>query len=104
MEITKNTSACGIAFFRHNTIIPNILQINRINGKMVEIRFRTGRNVPNLPILNTYVPHMGYNFDKVDTYCNNINTYMGAIPTNLVKIWRADNNGQIEKSGNIATI
>ena len=57
---TTHSKAGGIALIVHNSIITNIIQINRINGRIIimGIQVETGHKVPNLSILNTYAPHM----------------------------------------------
>ena len=52
-------------FCINNSIIPNIIQINRINGGIMGIQFKTGGNIPNISILNTYDPHMGYKHEEL---------------------------------------
>ena len=38
-----NTKIGRIAFVIHNSSIPNVAHINRINGRMMEIRPKTGK-------------------------------------------------------------
>jgi len=61
----------------------------------MEIRLKTGTNIPDISILNTYAPRMGYNFDEINAYWTDIDNYISTIPHNLVKIGCTDNNGQI---------
>ena len=88
----------GVAFIVHNQTIPHIVHINRINGRLMEIQFKTGDNIPNISILNSYAPHMGYNSIEINKYWNDINNYLNIISTDLVKIWCADNNGQLSRN------
>ena len=91
----------GVAFLKHNTLVQNILQINRVNGGVVGIRFKTGRDIPNLSVLSNYAENMGYNTDDVEIYWRKISCYTNTIPSNLVKIRLAGNNGQIAKDKNV---
>ena len=93
-KINKSHSKIGgISSIIHNSIIPNITQINRLNGIIMEIRLKTGKNIPDISSLNTYDPHMGYNFDEINSYCADVDNYITTIPHNLVKIWCTGNNG-----------
>ena len=49
----------GIAFVANNLLVSNIIHINRIDGRIMKIQFKTGPNIPNLSILNPYDPHAG---------------------------------------------
>ena len=40
------------------------------------IRFKTGNSIKNLPILNTYAPHMNYDNDEIQGYWAGIQEYM----------------------------
>ena len=33
----------------------------------MEIPLNTGENIPDISILNTYAPHMGYNYDDTNS-------------------------------------
>ena len=63
----------------------------------MEMGFKTVKNTPNLSVLDTYAPHMGYKFDQIHQYFGTINTYINTTRGGLIEIWRADNNGQISK-------
>ena len=65
------------------------------------IRFKTGRDIPNLSVLSNYAENMGYNTDDVEIYWRKISCYTNTIPSNLVKIRLAGNNGQIAKDKNV---
>ena len=66
---------------------------------MVEIRLKTGNSIKNLSILNSYVPNIGYPTETIDKYWVYVEAYISLIPNNMVKIWRADNNGQLRRNG-----
>ena len=61
------------------------MHINRVNGIIMEILLKTGNNIPNISILNTYAPHMGYNTTEINDYWGDINNYLNIISTKLVK-------------------
>ena len=41
-------------------LLPIVTGIYKINGRIMEIRLKTGKSINNISILNTYAPHMGY--------------------------------------------
>ena len=43
---------------------------------------------------------MGYNYDDINSYRDDIENYINTTPPNLVKIRRDDHNGQIAKNSN----
>lgn len=45
----------------------NIIQLNRINSRVMEIRLRTGGKIKNISILNTYAPDMSHNEAEHET-------------------------------------
>ena len=38
-----NAKTGGVAFVIHNSIIPNVIQINRVSGRIMPVRPRTGK-------------------------------------------------------------
>ena len=58
----------GVAIAIREIYAENIYQINRIGKPIMEIRFETGHSVNNLPIINTYAPHMRYGEDEIHEY------------------------------------
>ena len=43
---------------------------------------------------------MGYGEIELNKYRNELNNHMGQIPNNYIKLWTADNNGQICQTEN----
>ena len=80
------------------TLPPFVKGIYRADGRIVEIRLKTGDPIKNISILNTYAPHIGYPTDTMKEYWEYIAAYTSLIPNNLVKIWRTDNNGQLSQN------
>ena len=66
----------------------------------MEIRLKTGNSIKNLSILNTYAPHIGYHAETLKLYWGMVIAYTSLIPNNLVRVWRTDNNGQLQKTDN----
>ena len=44
------------------------------------------------------IPTRGAEIDEINSYWDNVNNYLNIISPGLVKIWRADNNGQIARN------
>ena len=64
----------------------------------MEIRLRTGNQIKNMSILNTYAPHNGYPSEVIQEYWNNVDAYISLIPISHIKIWCTDNNGQLTRN------
>ena len=88
----------GVAIAIRKTYNNNIYQINRIDKRIIEIRLKTGKSIKNISILNSYAPHMSYDKEEIKEYWARIQKYIDTIPNNLIKMWRADNNGQIAQN------
>ena len=71
-----------------------ILNITRINGRIMELRLQTGKLTKNLSIINTYEPDINYEFNEISDRWDKLNNYMQNQPKKLIKCWRTDNNGQ----------
>ena len=97
---TKINTKSGVAIAIRKTLSNNIKQVIRINGRLMELRLKTGSNLPTISILNTYTPHMGYDVNYRNTHWDIINAYIDSIPHNNTIIWCNDNNGQLSKSLN----
>ena len=90
----------GTAIIIRQTLIQHIQKVIRINGRIMEIRLKTGLKNQTLSILNTYAPHMGYQNEQINAYWATLNQYIDAIPNTYIRIWCTDNNGQISKPSN----
>ena len=65
------------------------------NGRIImEIRLGDGSPIKGVAILNSCAPHIGYPTEAIGKYRGYVETYISLIPNNLVKVWRADNDGQ----------
>ena len=51
-----------------------------------------------ISIINTYSPNNNGANENILNYWDNVTKYMETIPNNYIKIWRADNNGQISQN------
>ena len=71
-----------------------IYRIYRIDKKIIEIRHKTGNSINNISILSPYAPHIGYD-KEINEYWAKIQNYIKPMPSNLIKMRRTDNNGQI---------
>ena len=77
---------------------PQVKGVYRVNGRIMEIRLRTGNQIKNMSILNTYAPRNGYPSEVIQEYWNNVDAYISLIPINHIKIWCTDNNGQLTRN------
>ena len=64
----------------------------------MELRLKTGKNIKDILILNTYAPHMGYKIEHIQKYWNKINAYISLIPKKYIRMWCTDNNGQLRRN------
>ena len=85
----------GAAISIKKTILPLVKGIYRTNGRIMEIRLKTGKSIKDISILNTYTPHTGYPIEYINRYWGKVKAYISLIPNKLIKIWRTDNNGQL---------
>ena len=95
-----NTRRAGVAIAIKNSLIPNVKGIYKTNGRIMEIRIKTGNSIKNISILNTYAPHVGYPAETIKQYWDMVNAYISLIPNNLIRLWCTDNNGQLSKTDN----
>ena len=58
-DIENNTRRAGVAIVIKNYLLRNVKGIYKANGRIMEIRLKTGNSIKNLSILNTYAPHIG---------------------------------------------
>ena len=63
-------------------------------------KIKTGLKNQTLSILNTYAPNMGYHIDQINAYWTTLNQYINTIPRTHIRMWCADNNGQISNINN----
>ena len=61
----------------------------------MELRLKTVDSINNISIINTYAPHMSYEWEEINKYWSKTQKLLKNIPNNLIKIWRTDNTGQI---------
>ena len=94
----NNYNKAGVAIIIKTTLIPLIKNVIRTNGRLMEIRLKTGNLIKSLSIINTYAPHKGYKQETIENYWNTTRAYLSLIPKNLTKIWGTDNNGQIARN------
>ena len=66
-----------------------------VDGRIMEIRLKTGNKHKKLSITNSYAPHMGYGEKHRTDYWGNMNKRIQNIPQNHIKMRCTDNNGQI---------
>ena len=77
-----------------------ILSISRICAGIMEIRLKTGKLAKNLSILNTYAPGGNYEFNEIMESWGTSGNFIRNLPTNLIKCWHTDNNGQPQRNDN----
>ena len=70
----------------------------------MEVTIETGSEIYDLSIANSYAPHMGYSEPEVDEYWTQVNERMDNIPRTHIKLWMAENNGQIAQSNDYKNI
>ena len=64
------------------------------------IRLITGLKYRTPSILNTYVPHIGYKREQIETYRDVLNQYIDKILKSPIRIGRARNFGQVAQTTN----
>ena len=97
---SKTNIKAGVAIAIKNTLLNNITQVNRVNNRIMEIRIKTGKNLQNINILNTYAPDMNHNDNDIYQYWQQVERLIEKIPKKITQIWCTDNNGQIARNGN----
>ena len=55
----------------------------------------TRNRTHTLSIANTDAPHMNYDIECINDYCNQLDAYLSTVPYSLTKMWRADNDGEL---------
>ena len=60
----------------------------------MEIKLQTGKLIKNISILNAYAPDSNHEFEEIKDHWDIVNNSTRNRPKNLIKCWRADNNGQ----------
>ena len=97
---TVNNKKAGaeIAIGKTGPPPPFVKGIYSKNGRTMEIRLKTGNSIKNISILNSYAPHTGYPTETIEEYLKYMESYTSLVPNNLVKIWCADNDGQLSQN------
>ena len=85
----------GLAIAIKKDIKENILQIARINERIMKIRLETNIHGGKITILNTYAPHMSYNAGEREEYWKKIGETLKEANRKDCIIWGTDNNGQV---------
>ena len=93
-EFDTNKKA-GVAIAIKQTLLRHVKGIYKINGRLTELRLKTGKSIEDISILNPYAPHIGYPITHINNYWGTANAYISLIPNKLVRIRRTDNNGQL---------
>ena len=88
----------GVAIALKAHYIPSIYQINRFGNRITESRLKTGYSIKNVSIFITYSPNTLSGQGGLGKYRNDIDTTIKNAPNNVIKIWRADNNGPVART------
>ena len=67
-ETDKSIRKSGVFIVTKTKYLNIITRINRINGSMAELRFKTDSKIKNLSIINTYDPHHGYDINHKNIF------------------------------------
>ena len=89
----------GMAIEIKKTPLPFATGIYSTDGVAIAIRLKTGNSIKNIAILNPYAAIYRIPNRSNKKYWGYIGAYISLIPNNQVKIWRADNNGQLCRNG-----